>query len=413
MKVFIPGLFVPVLFLLNFVYAQDSTKIEQLEKRLEFLEKKLEQSELDDILNEANSISREKKEDKKSKTFKSGQRSLQAINPEISITGDMFGLYIPTGDHFTKSERSGAHFRGIGLHIQSNLDPFSLAKVAIGFSPHGVGLGEAYITLTKVVTNVSLTIGKFRQQFGVVNRWHKHALDQFDFPLAISTIFGDHGLNQIGFSVDWLLPSFIGDANNLIIQITNGQNEQLFSGEAFSFPAALAHFKSYYDLTQNTYLEFGLTGMLGKNNVRSYGDSVKIFEPTRYTKLAGLDLTLFWEPVDKALYKSFIWRSELYYSNKEQTMENIETLGGYTYAEYQFDERWQAGLRLDYTQPFKTNNSGLYLYQIVPYVTWWQSHWVKFRFEYNYLSGNDMAETEQYLRLQLVWAMGPHKHERY
>jgi len=412
-----------IIFLLVFLllgttlfYGQDkdSTKIAQLEERINKLEKKLEQNELEKILNEAETKANEPQDEKKTKVFKSGQRSLQAINPEISLTGDMYGQYIINEYGFREKARSGVYFRGLGLHMQGNLDPFSFIKVAIAFTPHHVHFGEAYITWTNALPQIGITAGKFRQQFGVVNRWHVHALDQFDFPLAMTTILGPEGLNQIGLSFDWTMPSFMADANSLILQITDGQNEQLFSGEMFSFPAALLRFNNYWDLSRNTYLDLGLTGMIGTNNLRGYDETgTLILEDKRTTVLGGLDLTLFWEPVNQALYKSFLWRTELYYANKELTDDRIKVFGGYSYVEYKFHQQWQIGTRFDYTQPFEVDNSSKYTYQVVPYVTWWQSHWVKFRLQYNYLNGNTIPEALNTLRLQITWAVGPHKHDRY
>ncbi len=390
---------------------RDSIEIANLNKRLKAIEAKLEQSELEKILQEANAVSNKKEENKKSKVFKSGQRALQAINPEISVTGDQFAQY----NFEDVPNKGGMYFRGVGLHIQGNLDPFSLAKVAVGFNPEGVELGEAYLTWTNLLPNVSLTAGKFRQQFGVLNRWHKHSLDQFDFPLPIKTIFGKGGLNQTGLSFNWLLPSITADANNLTIEITNARNGNLFAGKSFTFPATLLHFKNYWDLSRDTYLEFGVTGMFGKNKLPVMDVNNKVVrEESGNTLLGGADLTIFWEPVNNALYKSFLWRSEIYYANKELlSNQNIKTLGGYSYVEYKFAEQWQTGIRFDYTQPFEVNNNSKYSYQIVPYITWWQSHWVKMRLQYNYLNGNILPNATNTLRLQIVWAVGPHKHDRY
>jgi len=404
--------FILLLFSMN-IFAQETTAIDSLKDRIKKLEEKIEQEELEKLHKEAEDMATRKKEPK-SKIFKGGQRSLQAINPEISVTGDAYKNYILNKENFTSSNRSGSYFRGIGLHMQSNLDPFSMTKIAIGFDPHGVHLGEAYLTWNNFLSNLSLTAGKFRQQFGVVNHWHKHALDQFDFPLALKTLFGGGGLNQIGFSFNWLMPAFLAHSNSLIVEITNGENEKLFTGENFSFPVVLGHFKNYFDLSENTYFEFGITGMIGKNNMRGYENDVKIVESDRITKLGGIDLTLFWEPVNKALYNSFLWRTELYFVDKEIIgNKNITAYGGYTYGEYKFAEQWQSGLRLDYTQPFEVNNDDYYLYQVVPYVTWWQSHWVKVRLEYNHLYDKKISETDKQIKLQIVWAVGPHKHDRY
>jgi hypothetical protein len=397
-----------------FAQVSDSTKISLLEERIKKLEEKVEQDELEKLLIEAESVANIHEEKKKAKEFKSGQRSLQAINPEISLVGDMYGQFIANERSFTEDLRSGAYFRVLGLHVQSNLDPFSFTKAALELTPAGFELGEAYMTWTKIFPGIGLTAGKFRQQFGVLNRWHVHALDQFEFPLALTTILGEEGLNQTGISFDWTMPSLISDANTLTLQITNGQNERLFSGDMFSIPAGLLHLKNYWDLSTETYLELGLTGMLGQNNQRGYDEEGNlILEDSRLTALGGLDLTVLWEPLNQARYHSFIWRTELYYANKELMNDRINAFGGYSYVEYKFDLQWQVGARFDYTQPFETNNNSKYTWQIVPYITWWQSNWVRMRLQYNYLNGTEIPTAQNTIRLQIVFAAGPHKHDRY
>ena len=232
----------------------------------------------------------------------------------------------------------------------------------------------------------------------------------------MTTLLGNEGLNQTGFSMDWFISPLWADANTLTLQITNGRNDQLFAGEAFSFPALLGHLRSYYDLNANTYFELGLSAMSGFNNFRGFDDSgILVNGANRSTQLAGIDLTLFWEPLNRAHYHSFLWRSEFYYVDKETSSADstIKAWGGYSYVDYKLNERWNAGLRFDYTQPFATNNSGDFIYQVVPYVTWWQSHWMRFRLQYNYKNGSSFSEADHIVRLQLTWAAGPHKHERY
>ncbi len=389
---------------------KDSTfaLVKKLQKRIEILENKLQENELEELLKEAKTEAESVVEKKKTKTFKSGQRALQAINPELSVTGDLFGQYT-----VKEKDQSGAYFRVLGLHLQSNLDPFSLAKISIEFSPEGVELGEAYLTWTNFLTNLSLTAGKFRQKFGIVNRWHKHSLDQFDFPLALTTIFGEDGLNQTGISFNWLMPSLLANVNELTVEITDGSNGQLFAGKSFSFPAILAHLKNYWDLSRNSYFELGLTAMYGKNKIPKTVNGL-LEEVEKNTFVAGTDLTYFWQPVNKALYRSFVWRTELYYAEKELVEPNkIKAFGGYSYLQYQFDEKWYAGARFDFTQPFELNNGNKSITQLAPYIDWWQSHWVRLRLQYNLLQNNSGLDPQNTLRLQITWAMGPHKHERY
>ena len=194
--------------------------------------------------------------------FKSGNLGLQALNPELSITGDLLGTY-RVGEDVT--DGWDWNFRNLGLHFESYLDPYSRMKAAVEFSPEGAELGEAYFTRFGVLENLNVTLGKFRQQFGVVNRWHKHALDWFDFPLPLRYVFGEGGLNQTGASLDWSGP--LGPLDQeLIVQVTDGENPRIFGQNSKHRPSVLAHYRLYQDLSPSTYLELGATGLFGWND---------------------------------------------------------------------------------------------------------------------------------------------------
>lgn len=409
------------------VAKEDSTvqalkiKLKNLNRRLQKLEEKQQKAELQRLLQEAETAAAQKPEaPPKTKVFRGGQRALQAINPEMSVTGDFLSHYIFESPHHYGDERSGSNFRVLGLHFRSDLDPFSYTKIAVEIHPESAELGEAYAVWSGEIPGVSFTVGKFRQQFGVVNRWHAHSLDQIFFPLAIQKLFGEEGLNQTGFSMDWDVPRISPVTQYLTLQLTNGQNDSLFSGNFYSAPALLGHLKNYYDLTRNAYIELGLTGMIGQNhaaNLDSHHPSR--FEnvdsaPGHQTLVGGADFTYFWEPVNRAHYKNFLWRTEIYYVKKNLPQQKeLTKLGGYSYIQRKLSERWVVGLRGDWTQPFQLDNSGKSIYQIVPYVTWWQSHWVRMRFEFQHRNGTGFNKAQDRAWLQITWAAGPHKHERY
>ena len=258
-------------------------KFEYLEEQLSQIQSQLEENELEKLRQAAQTeaaASADKSEGLKERTYITASRSLQMLNPEISISGDFLATLIFDENlenfYAAADDRSGLQIRALDVHIQSSLDPFSLTKVALGFIPgEGARLEEVYITWSSVLPNLSMTIGAFRQQFGIVNRWHQHDLEQTDYPLVIYEILGNGvtpGLSQTGISFTWTMPPLWAHANELLVQLTNGSNEDLFAGEFFSIPSALAHLKSYYDLSENTYLEFGLSGLFGMNNKRGYFD---------------------------------------------------------------------------------------------------------------------------------------------
>ncbi len=356
----------------------------------------------------------------KLKAFSGGQRALQALNPELSVVGDVFARYIvaPGGAEYLDDERSGFFVRTIGLHFQSNLDPFAFTKIAIEVGPEGAELGEGYATWTSVLPRVSVTAGKFRQELGVVNRWHKHGLDQFDFPLMLTVPFGEEGLNQTGVSLHAELPHLWADSLGLTVQVTNGQNDNVFAGDFFSVPAELVRLNNYWDLNRDTYLQVGLTGMYGFNNRRGYLDEQDVVqdEPWRSTLVAGADLTLNWEPVNRAKYRHITWRTEGLFIQKEVEGGTIGWVGWYTSLEGKVARSWAVGGRLDMVQDFSLTNNPADLsrweHQMVPYVTWWQSPWVRFRLEYVYHQPLD-GDPDHRVMLQSTFAAGPHKHDRY
>jgi hypothetical protein len=414
-------LFIIVICSVSFADRNDlQTKLDSLRRSVDSLRVEIEkmkeseaQSELDELKKNAMKASEsavKESQKLKSKTFREGSRSLQALNPEISATGDMLSKYLFKSPHYTEEERSGFQFRVFEVAFQSNLDPFSMAKAILEFNPREIALAEAYVTWLGLFPRINLTAGKFRQQFGVVNRWHAHALDQVAFPLPIQLFMGEEGLNQIGFSLEWLMPSFTAHANEFILQITNSSNEALFGGEEFSLPAVLGRFKNFYDLNPSTYFEIGFTGLAGTNDSLGF----TFDQSHRWTYMGGIDVTLSWIPIKKALYRGFLWRTEFYYLNKELPVsEKIKAWGSYSYLDYRLNRRWIIGVRGDIAQPPTARNNDQYLWQLVPYLTFWQSEFVYLRLQFSHLQGHNLETEDNRLTFQIDWSLGPHKHERY
>ncbi len=393
-----------------------------------------ETNELEELRRKAASEATEEETSEKKpeeQVFKSGGLSLQALNPEISVTGDMIGYHRKQTDVRKESEFL---FRGLGLHLETYLDPYSRFNAAAHFNKDTTTLGEAYLTRFGILKDVNLTIGKFRQQFGVVNRWHKHGLDQVDFPMPLRMIFGDGGLNQIGLSADWIMPQLGKSSQELTVQLTNGENARLFGGNTLGRFCSLAHYKNYRDLTKDTYLEVGLTGLLGSNDEWEIGPVTK--HEREPVSVVGADITVLWEPTERMRYRNLVWRTEAYCLNKDiiapdgSEETTIKSWGAYTYVETKLSRIWHVGLRGGYYQPdtkryaavvgaslapLAVTKDDAYTWQVGPYVTWWQSPFVKYRLEYNYVDNDHMGidEDERLLMFQMIFAAGPHKHERY
>lgn len=331
----------------------------------------------------------------------SGRSDLNRLNPEISFTGDFVGLAnIGSGD--ARDEFSAREFE---LDFQSALDPYSRTRWTLAFTPEGeVDIEEGYINYTALPGGLGLNVGKFRQQFGVLNRQHAHALPQSDYPLVLQTFFGEEGLAQTGLSGRWLLPHPWASANEVTVEITDGESEA-FGGASFQDFAGLAHLKNYWDLGPAAYLEWGLSGAVGKSES---GQSRQIW---------GTDFTFHWQPPSRAKYRELTWRTELLMSDLGLAGGGRDRAwGGYTYGEGLIAQNLYAGARFDWVED--PLDPGHRTWGVVPYLTWWQSEYVRLRVEYrhfedSYPDDGRADRSDDGLLLQVTWAAGPHKHETY
>ncbi len=218
--------------------------------------------------------------------------------------------------------------------------------------------------------------------------------------------------------------------------MTNGENDALFEGDALGTPSMLLHYKNFRDLSDSAYLEWGLSGLFGWNDEWEIqpADDVITEHDALGTRVFGADLSYLWEPIDRALYRNVEWRTEFYLLNRDilaldgSGRDIINAWGAYSYVQSKVARNLILGLRLDYFEPdskdyAETGNLSLaphayasdnpYRWQVGPYVTWWQSEWVRLRTEYNYGWGNGMEPDEHVVWGQATFAIGPHKHDRY
>src|SRR2546421_5445169 len=57
-------------------------------------------------------------------------------------------------------------------------------------------------TLFPYTTLFRSDVGKFRQQFGELNRWHLHAVPETEYPLALTSYLGDRKSTRLNSSHD-------------------------------------------------------------------------------------------------------------------------------------------------------------------------------------------------------------------
>jgi hypothetical protein len=243
--------------------------------------------------------------------------------------------------------------------------------------------------------HLRLDVGKFRQQFGELNRWHLHALPETEYPLALTTYLGEDGLSGTGLS---LYRAFGGlGTHELTAQLTSSSSDaELFAGGGR--PTFLGHLLNFWQLTASTYMQLGGTFLYGTEP-----------DSALHTTVGGLDFRFTWRPPARALYKEWTTRAELFALKKEYAGTGPTRLGGYVSSTYRLDQRFILGARYDYVE---SPDFGIITRQLVPSLTMWQSEWVFLRAQYQWQRIANNPDDHQ-IAIQAVWAIGPHKHETY
>ncbi len=375
--------------------------VNDLQKQVEELvaEKKerQQQTELQKLLQEAQQLGSQKNESATvARKFLGGERQQPQLNPEISMTGNFYG---------TLNSEAGArnHFalREAEFHIISPLDPFTRGKFFLGVPGDGaLEVGEAYMEWLNLPLKANLKIGKFHNQFGILNRWHEHGLPQFDRPRVLDNLFGGDALAGMGLAANFLLPSILAQVNELDIELTTGGDGTSFDA-SIDNPILVAHLKNYYDISRNAYIEWGLSGAYGKN------DAAKNY----YTTLGAVDLTYRWVPIGREHYRTVEFRNEFFYSRRQTEAGDLNRKGFYSYVTNRLGYRSWVGFRVGYSElPLSLEKKTEW--DVSPYFDFWQSEFVMLRLQYSY-TRYSYREDGHAVYVQTVWAMGPHKHEAY
>jgi len=341
-------------------------------------------------------------------------RALQALNPEISVTGDVFA-------HVNQDDVQEDNFfaREFEISLVSNLDPYSRAKIFVSkhspggeFSPfggpeeehgdEGFDVEEGYVEWVGLFGGVSLKLGKFQQQFGQMNRWHSHALPFQTRSLPHLAYVGEEALAQAGASMHWLFP-IGGDAGTYeaTLEVTRSENEALF-GESGRL-SVLGNLNAFWVLSPSTDLDLGLSWING-----SYEDSVTLID----RNLLGAEMAFTWRPPARARYRGVTFRGGvMVLDGLAPAVSQDRAVGLWAGIESRVAESWLVGARADHVEDPSDPDQSAWI--VSPTLTWWQSEYVRARLEYDLLGRSALTSNEGRVLLQVTFAMGPHKHESY
>jgi hypothetical protein len=164
----------------------------------------------------------------------------------------------------------------------------------------------------------------------------------------------------------------------------------------------VGHLRGYQDLSESTNIDLGLSYSRG-HNPSGIVDGVDLGRFT--TGLFGVDATLRWRPLRRSIYHSFVGRTEVIWSNREQPNGRQDGMGYYVSGDYQFARRWFAGLRYDRSN--HADDASLLDTGQSAILTYWPSEFSQVRGQYR-RTAYAIGPTANELLFQFQFSIGAH-----
>lgn len=362
------------------------------------------------------------------------QRGGSPLNPDISAVGELLADLSPEEPAFTEGER--LEVREVEIGLQAVVDAYLRADFFIGLHEGAAEIEEAYLTALSLPWGLQARAGHFLVPFGKVNRTHRPELRTVDYPLVLRAYLDPEGLAETGIWLSRLFApfGFFQELDLLVLSGLGGDarahghgEDEEADGEEPLRPdrdlseeiAVLAHLRNYWDLSAAANIELGfsagrgtrerlepLCGAPGRPPCDPLGpvDAVVLERRT----LLGADLTVRWRPPARALYRSFVWNTELVH---DRTPAGARW-GGFTQAQWQLTRRFHLGARFDAAE-LEVGEHGLETeepaYEAGVYLTFFPSEFSRFRLAVRRPFGPAVEGAGWGVAIQSTFAVGPHR----
>lgn len=312
------------------------------------------------------------------------------FNPDIAVIGNFLGAAgknpVNPAPVFDMSE--------VEATFQAVVDPYARADFFFAFSPEGVEIEEGFLTFPTLPGGLLAKVGKMKQQVGKTNTLHPHLLPWVDRPLAAENLLGgEEGLADSGISVSKLIvnPWVFLEATGEVYQGNSG----IFQAHERSDVSWVGRLRGYRDLGESTNLDIGASFARGSNDTG----------PDFNTSVVALDATFRYRPLQRAIYRRFLGRTELFWSRRDQDTGTVPAFGMYLSGEYQFARRWFGGARYDWSEraddASRRDKGGSLT------LTFWPSEFGQVRGQYRRINFAEGVKANEFL-FQFLFSIGAH-----
>jgi len=345
--------------------------------------------------------------------------------------------------HTSLAGEDGFNLNYAEMTIGASVDSYFDLKGVFHLTEDDFEIEEAFVTTRSLPYHLQLKLGKFKSDFGYLNNKHRHNYNFYESPLIYSALFGDHGLNEQGFQLQYVVPAphyvMVG------IEALKGENERSFGYEGFApheagedfegieakdFPNLwLGYIKTSLDIGGGTLLA-GASIAKGDAQINHLEDEEGPHAFAGDSTLYGADVTYkYYFAADHALtfQGEYIYREQdgtKYIPNAtEDAWANEVSLkkeqsGFYTELVYQHDKNWRAGARYSAISQNDITANGTVLdqpddmYVASAMLEYNPSEFSRLRLQYNYNSSlydeEGHKNNKDEIILQFNYAIGAH-----
>lgn len=272
-----------------------------------------------------------------------GTASSKVFNPDMAVIGNFLGA----AGRNRLNPSPALQMQESEVSLQAIVDPYARADFFIAFGEEGVDLEEGFLTFPTLPGGLLVKVGKQKAAFGKVNTFHSHQISWADRPLVVNNLLGgEEGISDAGISVARLLPNpwFFLEATG---QVYRGDSDDVFRSSKPGDLSYVGRLRGYQDISESTNVDLGASFVDGHNGSGIVDDvDIGRFK----TRLFGVDGTVRWKPLRRSIYRSFVGRTELVWSRREQPLATESAFGYYLSGDYQLARRWFAGARLDQSE---------------------------------------------------------------
>jgi hypothetical protein len=339
---------------------------------------------------------------------------------DMGVSGD----FVTDFTSSTREQRHDGTFAGrenqlfpreVEVGFFGRVDPYASAVVRIsaGEEPADGGpssreltvhLDEANLTLLTLPFGTTARIGLMRPRFGTLNTVHQDDLPQVDRPNVLTRFFGEEELGgEQGVEAFWVMPASM--YHEISLGVFNGDNEVAFGRGSLRDPLIIGRWRTFFELEERGGLQIDVSAATGST------------PDDHRTTVVGLGVKYKWIgtqtgfPVVTLAAEALGSFRSVDAGERWSGDRHVERWGAYAYAQYDFDRRWAAGLRGDWTElPVERGSE----WALSPYAQLKPSEFLRFRLQYKHTEGRGAVErVADELFLQGSFILGAHPTERF